>query len=49
MQNMSFSRIKMNKNVIFWVQTFFKTRHVQIFLIQNLTHFIFFNPKPYAL
>ena len=49
MQNMSFSRSKMNQNVFFWMQTFFKTWHVQIFSIQNLTHCIYFSRKPYAL
>ena len=49
MQNMSFSRSKMNQNVFFWMQTFFKTWHVQIFSIQNLTHCIYFSRKSYAL
>ena len=39
MQNMSFSRSKMNQNVIFWMQTFF----------QNLTSPKIFNSKSNAL
>ena len=39
MQNMSFSRSKMNQNVIFWMQTFF----------QNLTRPNFFNSKSNTL
>ena len=39
MQNMSFSRSKMNQNVIFWMQTFF----------QNLTCPKIFNSKSNAL
>ena len=49
MQKMSFSRSKKNQTWFFGCKHFFKTRHVQIFLIQNLTHCIFFNPKAYAL
>ena len=49
MQNVSFSWSKMNQKVIFCMQKFFKTWHVQIFLIQNLTRCIYFNPKFDAL
>ena len=49
MQNVSFSWSKMNQKVIFCMQKFFKTWHVQIFLIQNLTRCIYFNPKSDAL
>ena len=49
MQNISFSRSKMNQKVIFCMQNFFKTWHVQIFLFQNLTRCIFFSPKSDAL
>ena len=49
MQNISFSRSKMNQKVIFCMQKFFKTWHVQIFSIQNLTRCILFSPKSDAL
>ena len=45
MQKISFSRSKMNQKVIFCMKNFFKTWHVEIFLIQNLTRYIFFSPK----
>ena len=45
MQKNSFSRSKMKQNVIFCMQKFFKTWHVPVFLIQNLTRFIFFQSK----
>ena len=49
MQKISFSRSKMNQKVIFCMQKIFKTWHVEVFLIQNLTHCIFFSPKSDAL
>ena len=49
MQNMSFSRSKIIQKVTFCMQNFFKTWHVEIFLIQNLTRCIFFSPKSDAL
>ena len=49
MQNMSLSRSKINPNVVLCMQKFFETWHVQIFLIQNLTRYIFFIPKSDAL
>ena len=49
MQNISFSRSKMNQKVIFCMQTIFKTWHVQIFLIENLSRCNFFSPKFDAL
>ena len=49
MQNMSFSRIKMNQNVIFECEQFFKFWQDEKFLIQNLTRRIFLNPKSDAL
>ena len=49
MQNISFSRSKMNQKVILCLQKFFKTWLVQIFLIQNLTRCILFSPKSDAL
>ena len=49
MQNISFSRSKMNQKVIFCMQTIFKTWHVQIYLIENLARCNFFSPKSDAL
>ena len=49
MQNRSFSRSKLNQNVIFECKQFFKFWQDEKFLIQNLTRFIFFNPKSDAL
>ena len=45
MQNMSFSRSKMNQNVNFECKQFFKFWQDEKFLIQNLTRCIFFQSK----
>ena len=49
MQNMSFSRSKMNQNVIFWMQTFLQSLTPSNFFVSNSITLYFFQSKTLRL